>query len=42
MEPLPGKEAPYVWLDATYVKRRRGHSVMSTAVVTVIGCDASG
>ena len=33
---------PYVWLDATYVKCRRGGRVASTAVVTAIGCDAGG
>ena len=33
---------PYIWLDATYVKCRRGGRVASTAVVTAIGCDESG
>ena len=33
---------PYVWLDATYVKCRRGGHVASTAVVTAIGYDAGG
>lgn len=33
---------PYVWLDATYVKCRRGGRVASTAVVTAIGCDEEG
>lgn len=33
---------PCVWLDATYVKCRRGGRVASTAVVTAIGCDAGG
>ncbi len=33
---------PYLWLDATYVKCRRGGRVVSTAVVTAIGCDGDG
>ncbi len=33
---------PYPWLDATYVKCRRGGRVVSTAVVTAIGCDGDG
>lgn len=37
-----GSPVPYVWLDATYVKCRRGGRVASTAVVTAIGCDAGG
>ena len=40
--PLEGSPVPYVWLDATYVKCRRGGRVASTAVVTAIGCDAGG
>lgn len=40
--PLDGSPVPYVWLDATYVKCRRGGRVASTAVVTAIGCDADG
>ena len=40
--PLDGSPVPYVWLDATYVKCRRGGRVASTAVVTAIGCDAGG
>lgn len=40
--PLDGGPVPYVWLDATYVKCRRGGRVASTAVVTAIGCDAGG
>lgn len=31
--PLDGSPVPYVWLDATYVKCRRGHRV---------GCDVGG
>lgn len=33
---------PHIWLDATYVKCRRGSRMASTAVVTAIGCDESG
>lgn len=40
--PLSGEAMPYIWLDATYVKCRREGRVASTAVVTAIGCDASG
>ena len=40
--PLDGSPVPYVWLDATYVKCRRGGRVASAAVVTAIGCDAGG
>lgn len=39
---LGGLRTPYLWLDATYVKRRRGGRVCSTAVVTAIGCDEEG
>lgn len=34
--------APYLWLDATYVKCLRSGRVASTAVVTAIGCDSEG
>ncbi len=40
--PLSSEPMPYIWLDATYVKCRREGRVASTAVVTAIGCDASG
>lgn len=40
--PLDVRAIPYIWLDATYVKCRRGGRVASTAVVTAIGCDESG
>lgn len=40
--PLGARAIPYIWLDATYVKCRRGGRVASTAVVTAIGCDESG
>lgn len=39
---LGKSRTPYVWLDATYVKCRRGGRVASTAVVTAIGCDEEG
>ena len=39
---LSGTSFPYIWVDATYVKCRRGGRVASTAVVTAIGCDESG
>lgn len=34
--------APYLWLDATYVKCRRSGRVASTAAATAIGCDSGG
>ena len=40
--PLDARAIPYIWLDATYAKCRRGGRVASTAVVTAIGCDESG
>ena len=39
---LSDARTPYLWLDATYVKRRRDGRVASTAVVTAIGCDEGG
>lgn len=39
---LSALDTPYLWLDATYVKCRRGGRVASTAVVTAIGRDAEG
>lgn len=39
---LGESRTPYLWLDATYVKCRRGGRVCSTAVVTAIGCDEGG
>ena len=39
---LGGLRTPYLWLDAAYVKCRRGGRVCSTAVVTAIGCDEEG
>ena len=40
--PLGASRTPYLWIDATYVKCRRGRRVASTAVVTAIGCDEGG
>ena len=39
--PLAGKY-PYVWLDATFVKARQNHRVVSQAVVVAIGVNADG
>ena len=33
---------PYVWLDATYVKVRRGGRIVSTAIVIAIGVNGDG
>lgn len=40
--PLGSSLVPYVWLDASYVKCRREGRVVSTAVVTAVGCGAGG
>ncbi len=34
--------APYVWLDATFVKAKQNHRVVSQAVVVAIGVNAEG
>jgi putative transposase len=39
--PIEG-DWPYVWLDATYVKVRRGGRVVSTAIVIAIGVNSDG
>lgn len=39
---LGESRTPYLWLDATYARCRRGGRVCSTAVVTAIGCDEGG
>jgi len=39
--PLEG-DWPYVWLDATYVKVRRNHRIVSVAVIVAVGVNAVG
>jgi transposase-like protein len=39
--PIEG-EWPYVWLDATYVKARRDHHIVSVAVIVAVGVNADG
>ena len=39
--PLEG-DWPYVWLDATYVKVRRNHRIVSVAVILAVGVNADG
>ncbi len=39
--PLEG-DWPYVWLDATYVKVRRNHRIVSVAVIVAVGVNADG
>ncbi len=39
--PLEG-DWPYVWLDATYVKVRRNHRIVSVAVIIAAGVNADG
>jgi transposase-like protein len=39
--PLEG-DWPYVWLDATYVKVRRNHRMVSVAVIVAVGVNTDG
>ena len=39
--PIEG-EWPYIWLDATYVKARRGHHIVSVAVIVAAGVKTDG
>jgi len=39
--PLEG-DWPYVWLDATYVKVRRNHRIVSVAAIIAVGVNADG
>lgn len=39
--PIEG-EWPYLWLDATYVKARRGHHIVSVAVIVAVGVNTDG
>ena len=39
--PIEG-EWPYVWLDATYVKARRDHHIVSVAVIVAVGVNNDG
>src|SRR6202163_3265370 len=39
--PIEG-EWPYVWLDATYVKARRDHHIVSVAVIVAVGVQQEG
>ena len=39
--PLEG-DWPYIWLDATYVKVRRNHRIVSVAVIVAVGVNADG
>jgi len=39
--PIEG-EWPYVWLDATYVKARRDHHIVSVAVIVAVGANTDG
>jgi transposase-like protein len=35
-------DLPYVWLEATYVKVRRNHRIVSVAVIVAVGVNADG
>ena len=39
--PIEG-EWPYRWLDATYVKARRDHHIVSMAVIVAVGVNTDG
>ena len=39
--PIEG-DWPYVWLDATYVKTRRNHHIVSVAVIVAVGVNTDG
>ncbi len=39
--PIEG-DWPYLWLDATYVKVRRDHHIVSVAVIVAVGVNADG
>ncbi len=39
--PIEG-DWPYVWLDATYVKVRRDHQIVSVAVIIAVGVNTDG
>ena len=39
--PLEG-DRPYVWLDATYVKVRRNHRIVSVAAIVAVGVNTDG
>ena len=39
--PIEG-DWPYVWLDATYVKTRRDHHIVSVAVIVAVGVNTDG
>jgi transposase-like protein len=39
--PIEG-DWPYVWLDATYVKVRRDHHIVSVAVIVAVGVNTDG
>ena len=39
--PIEG-DWPYLWLDATYVKVRRDHHIVSVAVIVAVGVSTDG
>src|SRR5260370_14787219 len=39
--PIEG-EWPYLWLDATYVKARRDHHIVSVAVIAAVAVNTDG
>ena len=39
--PIEG-DWPYIWLDATYIKVRRDHRIVSTAVIVAVGVNTDG
>jgi transposase-like protein len=39
--PIEG-ESPYIWIDATYLKVRRGGRIVSVAAIIAVGVNADG
>ncbi len=39
--PIEG-EWPYLWIDATYVKVRQNHRIVSVAVIVAVGVNTDG
>ena len=37
-----GGDWPYLWLDATYIKARRGGRIVSVAAIVAVGVNADG
>ncbi len=40
--PIEVSERPYLWIDATYLKVRRGGRIVSVAVIIAVGVNSDG